>query len=86
MERLGNQPRCAHTIALRKDGSVGVWGNNFAGQIGDGTRTSDGSGIDRLLPYPLEKWTIAGFYDVWNTNPYVVVYWRSEKKRSHQWQ
>ena len=62
----------AHTIALRKDGSVWVWGNNFNGQIGDGTKSSGGTGKDRLAPYPLEKWTIAGFYDVLNTNPYAT--------------
>ncbi|HLK01524.1 MAG TPA: hypothetical protein VKU39_16685 [Streptosporangiaceae bacterium] len=29
-----------HSLALRRDGTVWAWGNNFAGQLGDGTTTS----------------------------------------------
>jgi len=29
-----------HTIALRNDGTVWAWGNNFNGQLGDGTTTN----------------------------------------------
>jgi len=29
-----------HVIAMKKDGSVWVWGNNRDGQLGDGTKTN----------------------------------------------
>ena len=37
-----------HTLALRTDGSVWAWGQNAAGQLGDGTTT--GSNAARMVP------------------------------------
>ena len=37
-----------HSLALRSDGSVVAWGNNSAGQLGDGTTTT------RTTPVPVE--------------------------------
>lgn len=34
----------AHTIALKNDGTVWAWGDNFYGQLGDNTK------INRLIP------------------------------------
>src|SRR4051794_34884668 len=31
---------CAHSLALKSDGTVWAWGNNWWGQVGDGTTTS----------------------------------------------
>ena len=42
-----------HTVAVRSDGTVWTWGDNFDGQLGDGTR------IDSSLPIP-----VAGLNDV----------------------
>jgi alpha-tubulin suppressor-like RCC1 family protein len=36
-----------HALALRSDGSVWSWGNNAAGQLGDG------STLDRFTPVPV---------------------------------
>jgi alpha-tubulin suppressor-like RCC1 family protein len=36
-----------HALALRADGTVQAWGDNYAGQLGDGTTTS------RLTPVPV---------------------------------
>src|SRR5215510_3311135 len=41
-----------HTCQVRPDGTVQCWGNNFAGQLGDGTQT------DRPLPV-----TVTGLND-----------------------
>ena len=49
-----------HSLALKADGTVWAWGNNSAGQLGDGTT------IDRPLPVPVlalggEGVIVAGF-------------------------
>src|SRR5262249_19254446 len=36
-----------HTLALKSDGSVYAWGDNFGGQIGDGTT------VDRKAPFKI---------------------------------
>jgi alpha-tubulin suppressor-like RCC1 family protein len=45
-----------HTIALKQDGSVWVWGNNEHGQLGDGT-----SGVDNYRATP---WQVTGISNV----------------------
>ena len=41
---IGVAPGWDHTCALRVDGTVSCWGNNFRGQLGDGTQNDN--------PYP----------------------------------
>ncbi len=40
-----------HSLALRADGTVWAWGNNFSGQLGDATR------MDQLLPVQVSQLT-----------------------------
>ena len=50
---LGSGPEADHTCAIESLGGVRCWGNNFSGQLGNGTFKSD-SGIPFMgaVPYP----------------------------------
>ena len=50
------RPGSNHTVALKSDGTVWAWGNNDAGQLGDGTLTSSS--------YPVQVSGLAGVVSV----------------------
>ena len=44
IQTLDSGAGSAHSVALKKDGTVWAWGENYAGQLGDATTT------DRTMP------------------------------------
>ncbi len=56
-----------HTVALRNDGTVWTWGDNFYGQLGNGGHTGSPEifdpGTDRFEPIQVWDWDGAGFFE-----------------------
>jgi alpha-tubulin suppressor-like RCC1 family protein len=45
---IGRSPLYIHTAAVKTDGSLWIWGNNFSGQLGDGTTDAKSSPVQTI--------------------------------------
>lgn len=59
---LGSGPEADHTCAIDSQGGVRCWGNNFYGQLGNGTTKQDpGVAWTGAMPYPTGVINVGGF-------------------------
>ncbi|MCN9243592.1 Ig-like domain repeat protein [Streptomyces sp. RY43-2] len=66
-----------HSLALTSDGRVLAWGNNFYGQLGDGTTTNRSTPVEVLLPAGVQVTAIASawYYNLALTSDGRVLAW-----------